>query len=215
MILIGQYDSPFVRRAAIVLHYHNVPFERRVLSVFADFEAVLAVNPSGKVPCLVLDDGDLLADSRAIIDFVDGEAPEAARLAPRKQPERRRVLHIEIMGITLAEKTYELGVERGRRSPGTGDPAWAARLETQIASLCRWLAARLTSDWFYGGAFSRADLSVAVATSYLARVAPSIAAAELSPALEAHRRRCEALDAFQRAPDSVSEARRSGWRAPD
>jgi len=43
MILIGQYDSPFVRRIAIALNHYGMPFERRVLSVFQDFDAVLAI----------------------------------------------------------------------------------------------------------------------------------------------------------------------------
>ena len=41
MILIGQYDSPFVRRVAIALHRYEIPFDRRVLSVFKDFDEIL------------------------------------------------------------------------------------------------------------------------------------------------------------------------------
>ncbi|MEL6266318.1 MAG: glutathione S-transferase N-terminal domain-containing protein, partial [Pseudomonadota bacterium] len=52
MILVGQYDSPFVRRVAIALHHYGLPFERRVLSVFLDFDALLAIHPAGKVPAL-------------------------------------------------------------------------------------------------------------------------------------------------------------------
>ena len=71
MILYGQYDSPFVRRVAVAMNHYGMPFERRVLSVFQDFEAMLAVNPLGKVPVLEFDDGAVLADSRAILDYLD------------------------------------------------------------------------------------------------------------------------------------------------
>src|SRR5262249_57239123 len=71
MILIGQYDSPFVRRVAVTLHCYDLPFERRVLSVFTDFDAMLTINPLGKVPVLQLDDGERLFDSRAILDYLD------------------------------------------------------------------------------------------------------------------------------------------------
>ncbi|MDH3379823.1 MAG: glutathione S-transferase N-terminal domain-containing protein, partial [Gammaproteobacteria bacterium] len=47
MILVGQYDSPFVRRVAITLNLYGMHFERKVLSVFTDFEAMLAINPLG------------------------------------------------------------------------------------------------------------------------------------------------------------------------
>jgi len=51
MILVGQYDSPFVRRVAVTMNIYTMPFERRVLSVFTDFEAMLAVNPLGSKRC--------------------------------------------------------------------------------------------------------------------------------------------------------------------
>ena len=50
MILIGRYDSPFVRRVAVALNFYGIAFERRLTSVFRDFDELLAVNPLGKVP---------------------------------------------------------------------------------------------------------------------------------------------------------------------
>ena len=52
MILVGQLDSPFVRRVAITMNHYGLPFERKILSVFADLDKMLAVNPLGKVPAL-------------------------------------------------------------------------------------------------------------------------------------------------------------------
>ena len=51
-----------------------MPFERQVLSVFADFDAMLLINPLGKVPVLQLDNGERLFDSRAILDHLDEQA---------------------------------------------------------------------------------------------------------------------------------------------
>ncbi len=50
MILVGQYDSPFVRRVAIALNYFGMEFERHVLSTFQNLDEMLAINPLGKVP---------------------------------------------------------------------------------------------------------------------------------------------------------------------
>jgi glutathione S-transferase len=212
MILIGQYDSPFVRRVAIALHHYEIPFDRRVLSVFKDFDEMLAINPLGKVPSLVLDDGEILFDSRAIIDYLDANASAERRLAPIQEPHRRQVLKIEVVGIGLAEKVYERGIEHTRRAPGTSDLKWRSRLELQIASACRWLESRVTSGWFYGNSLTRADLAVAVSMQYLERVLPQLESVSLYPRLQEHRQRCEALAAFAAVQDSRSEALASGWR---
>ena len=50
MILVGQYDSPFVRRVAVVLNHYQMPFQRKVLSVFTNFEEMLGLKPLGKGP---------------------------------------------------------------------------------------------------------------------------------------------------------------------
>ncbi len=212
MILVGQYDSPFVRRVAIALNHFGQPFERRVLSVFRDFEAMLAVNPLGKVPCLILDDGETLFDSRTIIDYLDSSAPPETRLAPMEEPHRRRVLKIETVGIGLAEKVYERGLEYSRRAPGTSDPAWRSRLEQQIASACAWLEEQAGDDWLYGERFTRADLAAAVAMQYLERVVPELESVAGYPRLHAQRLRCETLDCFARIPDARQEALASGWK---
>ena len=83
MILIGQYDSPFVRRVAVTLQHYDIPFKRRVISVYGDFERMLAVNPLGKVPALLLDSGEVLVDSQMILDHLDEAAgPERALTPP-------------------------------------------------------------------------------------------------------------------------------------
>ena len=211
MILIGQYDSPFVRRVAIALHHYGFAFERRVLSVFRDFDDMLAINPLGKVPSLVLDDGETLFESRAIIDYLEGVAADDRRLAPLEEPDRRRVLKVEAVGIGLAEKIYERGIEDARRSPGTSDPEWRARLERQIVSATGWLEELAPAPWFCGTAFSRADLAVAVAMQYLARVLPELDDAQRHRHLHEHRLRCEALAPFASVQDSTAEAIASGW----
>lgn len=71
MFLIGQYDSPFVRRTAIALRLYGLPFEHKPWSTFGDAEQVAAYNPVQRVPTLVLDDGEALIESSAILDYLD------------------------------------------------------------------------------------------------------------------------------------------------
>ena len=60
VILIGQYDSPFVRRVAIAMRLYGMPFEHRPWSVFGDAEKIAAYNPLMRVPTLVLNTGEAL-----------------------------------------------------------------------------------------------------------------------------------------------------------
>jgi glutathione S-transferase len=66
MILIGQYDSPFVRRVGIALTLYDIAFEHRPWSTFGDAEKIRPYNPLGRVPTLVLDDGEALIESHCI-----------------------------------------------------------------------------------------------------------------------------------------------------
>ncbi len=216
MILVGQYDSPFVRRVAVALNHYGIGFERQVLSVFQDFDAMLSVNPLGKVPALILSGGEPIYDSRAIVEYLESIAPAARRLTPSDAGQRREMLRIEAVGLGLAEKTYERGIEFSRRSPGTQDPAWVARLERQIGSALSWIESGLESltpaEWLVGDRMTRADLAVTVAATYVLEKLPQLYGPADFPRLEAQRRKCEALAPFTAAPYSAAEAQATGWR---
>jgi glutathione S-transferase len=211
-VLVGQYDSPFVRRVAVALHHYGVAFERRILSTFTDFETMLELGPLGKVPVFVLADGEHLWDSRAILDFLHGQAPPERLLLPREEPGRHQVLQVEAVALGLAEKAYERGLEFARRAAGTQDPVWIARLERQIASALAWLEAQRPAPFLRLGAFSTADVTAAVAFTFIREKWPKLVPSGAYPALEMHWAACEAMPAFQAARYSATEAARSGWR---
>jgi glutathione S-transferase len=50
MILVGQYDSPYVRRVAISLRVQGFAYEHDTRSVFGDFDALRRINPLGRIP---------------------------------------------------------------------------------------------------------------------------------------------------------------------
>lgn len=212
MILIGQYDSPFVRRVAVSMHLYGIPFERRVLSVFSDFAAMLELNPLGKVPVLQLDDGELLFDSRAILDYLDGLLPPEQRLLPPSEPHRRCVLRIEAVALGLAEKLYERGFEFARRDQAKRDDAVVERVEKQIVSALSWLEALRPGPWLYGDRITRADITAAIAVTYMREKQPNLLTQAPHELLAAHCTRCERLPEFERAAYSAVEAHRSGWQ---
>ena len=86
MLLIGMFDSPFVRPVAVSLKLLDIPFEHANWSVGKDYERIREFNPLVRVPTLVLDDGTALVECAAILDHLDetvGPARAAARFRTR------------------------------------------------------------------------------------------------------------------------------------
>jgi len=101
MELIGSYGSPFVRRVAVTLHLYGMAFTQLPLGTVPDAAAIRAKNPLGRVPALVLDDGEVLIDSLFIIDWMDEQAGARA-LVPRAGAERRRVNRLTALAAAVA-----------------------------------------------------------------------------------------------------------------
>ena len=198
MILIGHYDSPFVRRVAIALTLYDIPFEHRAWSVFGDADAIAAYNPLRRVPTLVLGDGEVLIESAAILDALDLMVEEARRLAPAGGPERRRVLKLAALASGLADKAVSLVYERVLHERAT--PAWIARCRTQIGDVLGALEAQRAAapgTWFFGEALTHGDIMTGCALRFLSESNGDVFDLADWPALAAHSARCEALPVFQ------------------
>ena len=88
MFLIGQYDSPFVRRVAIAMRLYGLAFEHRPWSTFGDAEKIAPYNPLRRVPTLVLDGGEALIESTAILDYLDELVGREKAMIARSGPDR-------------------------------------------------------------------------------------------------------------------------------
>jgi glutathione S-transferase len=200
MILIGQYDSPFVRRVGIALTLYGMAFEHRPWSTFGDADKIRPYNPLTRVPTLVLDDGEVLIDSTVILDYVDSLVPADKRMFPAAEPARRRALKVATLGVHTAEKAVSLFYEKVLHKGATASDVWTARCRTQISSALGALepdrAARKTAYWF-GDAIGHADIAVAAALRFIGDAHPDVVPLRDFPALAAHAKRCEALPAFQ------------------
>src|SRR6185437_5051327 len=112
MILIGQYDSPFVRRVAVALTTYGLAFEHRPWSTFGDADKISKFNPLRRVPTLVMDDQSVFMDSAAILAVLDDMVgPERASLARRGQ-DGRDLLRIAALAAGVADKGVSLLYER-------------------------------------------------------------------------------------------------------
>src|SRR5262249_56364692 len=117
MILVGQYDSPYVRRVAVSLRLLGLSYEHDTRSVFGDFDSMRQTNPLGRIPSLVLDDGEVLIDSAAILDWLDQSVGPERALLPPGGPARRRALRLIARATGAIDKTAAAAYERLIRPP--------------------------------------------------------------------------------------------------
>ena len=187
MFLIGQYDSPFVRRVAIAMRLYGLPFEHRPWSTFGDADKIAPYNPLRRVPTLVLDDGEALIESAMILDYLDDRGDT-----------RRRHLRICALAMGLGDKGVSLLYERVLRKEKQLD-LWVERCNSQIAGVLDVLekerAAVRTPFWF-GENIGHADIAVACVLRFTGEAHPELFNASYR-ALKAHAARCEALPPFQ------------------
>src|SRR5262245_8075217 len=199
MILIGQYDSPFVRRVGIALTLYELPFEHRPWSTFGDADKLRQYNPLTRVPTLVLDDGDVLVESNVILDYVDSLVPAERRMYPTVEPARHRAMKVAALATGLGDMAASLFYEKALHE-ATSD-VLVKRRSTQIANVVAALEtgreAEPTAYWF-GDQIGHADIAVAAVLRFIGDAHPGLAPLKDYPALDAHAKRCEALPAFRR-----------------
>jgi glutathione S-transferase len=205
MTLVGQYDSPFVRRVAITLNVYGLPFKRNAISVFSNAGEMAKINPIVRIPSLVLEDGGVLIDSGAIIDYLDGLVGPSRSLTPAEEPERQHVLQIMAYATGAIDKLGTITYEHAFHPPQHVNQDWIARCEGQIEGALQVLEEIPKEPYFLGEKLTQADISTGVMIGYikLGRYKPFPSAAY--PTLEALSQRLEALDAFAGARPSPEE----------
>lgn len=205
MILIGQYDSPFVRRVAIALRLYDMPFEHYPWSTFGDAEKLGAYNPLRRVPTLMLGDGEVLIESAAILDHLDEEAgTERAMLAPFG-PERRHALKVIALAMGLADKSVSLFYEKILRQERS--ELWMERCRTQIGGTLDALEAERAAGstaWWSGDRIGHADIAVACTWRFTNEAHPGLLDPAKWPRLAALSAECEALPVFAEIAQTLS-----------
>lgn len=200
MILVGQLDSPFVRRVAATMHHYDLSFDRHVLSVFGDRDEVVRLNPLGKVPALILEGEETLVDSAAIIDYLDELAPPDKLLTPRSGPARRRILRLSTVAMGMSERVVQLRIETVRRPEHLQFPEFVANYRRAIRDSLDLLEREALGPWMTGGEMTQADFSVVSATTHLVNRLEEFADLQAWSKLKHIRSACEDLDAFRAYP---------------
>jgi glutathione S-transferase len=198
MILIGQYDSPFVRRVAIALRLYELPYEHWPWSTFGDGDKIAPYNPLRRVPTMVLHSGEVLIESTAILDYLDEWVGPGKAMIAARGPERRHALEICALATGLADKAVSLLYERALRKKES--KVWVERCQAQIGGVLEALEkqrAAIAKPFWFGEHIGHADIAVACVLRFTGEAHPELLDATRYPALTAHAARCEALPPFQ------------------
>ena len=199
MFLIGQYDSPFVRRVAIALRLYGIAFEHKPWSTFGDADKIAPYNPLRRVPTLVCDDGVALIESTIILDYLDDLAGAEKAMLPRGGIARRNHLRICALAMGLGDKAVSLLYERVLRKDQQL-ALWVERCTAQIRDVLAVLEserAKVTTPYWLGDRIGHADIALACVVRFTREAHPPLFDPARYPALTAHSLRCEALAAFR------------------
>ena len=165
MQLIGVNRSPFTRRVAITLHAYGLAFQQHALSGFGNRGEVRAINPLGRIPALVLDDGEVLLDSNAIVDYLDEVHGRERRLTPASGPDRRTVLKLSAILMGACDKGLQAAYERNHHPPERQHQPWIDDCLVQVANALAYVEERLApgQPYLVLGRLTQADIAAFVA----------------------------------------------------
>ena len=167
MKLIGSLTSPYVRKVRVVMAEKKLDYQLVIEDVWGS-DAMLKSNPLGKVPCLVMEGGEAVFDSRVIVEYVDTLSP-VGKLIPPSGRERVEVRTWEALAdgmcdaLLLARMEATWGPREGARCP-----AWIDRQMSRVTSTLLAMSAGLgDKTWCNGNHFTLADVAVGCALDYL------------------------------------------------
>ncbi|MFI5033043.1 MAG: glutathione S-transferase family protein [Reyranellales bacterium] len=198
MRLIGVNRSPYTRRVAITLTALGVPYEQRCVSGFGNRDEVRGHNPLGRIPALVLDDGETLIDSGAIVDHLDetygGERPTV----PRAGAERRAVLRVAAMMMGACDKGLQAAYHRNHTPVEKRHQPWVDDCTAQMVHALAAVDAMADPSvpYLLQGRLTQADITAFVAER-LARFGLSVDTATEMPKLYAYTRKLGEEVAFR------------------
>ncbi len=169
MKLIGSNSSPYVRKVRVFLIEKKLDYIFITEDVWAAQTTITESNPLGKVPCLILEGGEALFDSRVIVEYLDTLSP-VGKLIPPVGRERAEVKTWETLadGILDAAILARLEATWPGRSQEQRSPAWIERQLGKVRAALRAMSLGLGDQAFCSGAhFSLADVAVGCALGYL------------------------------------------------
>ncbi|MDP3797561.1 MAG: glutathione S-transferase N-terminal domain-containing protein [Polaromonas sp.] len=185
MKLIGSATSPYVRKVRIVMAEKKLDYQMVLEDVWAANTTITASNPLGKVPCLVMEGGEAVFDSRVIVEYLDTLSP-VGKLIPTQGRERAEVKTWEALadGLVDAAILARLEATWAGRSAHERSDAWIQRQMGKIEAALKAMSTGLGEKAFCSGIhFSLSDVAVGCALGYLDLRFPQVSWRETYPNL--------------------------------
>jgi glutathione S-transferase len=165
--LIGSNSSPYVRKVRIVMAEKKIDYQYELDDAFSPESTVSLSNPLGKVPCLIMDDGGAVFDSRVIAEYLDNLTP-VHRLVPPNGRARVEVKTWEALADGLLDAAVLVRMEQTQRTDSQRSPAWIARQMGKIEAALQAMSNGLgDKPWCADGRYSLADIALGCALGYL------------------------------------------------
>jgi glutathione S-transferase len=169
MKLLGSNSSPYVRKVRVVMAEKKLDFVFVTEDVWAAQTTIAESNPLGKVPCLVMEGGEALFDSRVIVEYLDTLSP-VGKLIPSMGRERAEIKTWEALadGLLDASILARLEATWGERTQVQRSQAWIDRQMGKVQAALKAMSQGLAEKPFCAGIYlSLADIAVGVALGYL------------------------------------------------
>jgi glutathione S-transferase len=167
--LIGATTSPYARKVRIVMAEKKLEYTFVEENVWAADTSITQSNPLGKVPCLILDAGEALFDSRVIVEYLDILSP-VGKLIPASGRERAEVKTWEALadGLLDASILARLEATWAGRTDAQRSSAWIDRQLGKVRDSLKAMSTGLGDKAFCAGIhLSLADIAVGSALGYL------------------------------------------------
>lgn len=174
MKLIGSLASPYVRKVRIVMAEKRLDYEFVLEDVWSPQTTISLSNPLGKVPCLVMEDGGAMFDSRVIVEYLDTMSP-VGKLIPAAGRERASIKCWEALADGVTDAAILVRLERTQRPAERQSDAWMARQLDKVREGLKAMAHGLGDHAFCAGKqFTLADVAVGSALGWIAFRFPEI-----------------------------------------
>ncbi len=169
MKLIGNHASPYVRKVRVVMAEKKLDYQLVVDDVWSVESTVRESNPLGKVPCLIMEGGDAMFDSRVIVEYLDTLSP-VGKLIPPVGRERIEIKTWEALADGVMDAAQLARVEAvwsGRRDDQRSQ-VWIDRQLDKVKGALTAMNQGLGDKPFCAGIhMSLADIAVGCALGYL------------------------------------------------
>ncbi len=177
MKLIGSPTSPYVRKVRVVLAEKKIEYKFVEDNVWGAGTQIQNFNPLGKVPCLVMEDGSVIYDSRVIVEYLDTLTP-VGKLIPGTGRERAEVRTWEALADGMMDATATARLEQTwpGRTEAQRSRAWIDRQLGKVHAALKAASVGLgDAPWLCGTHLTLADIAVASALGYVEFRYPDIA----------------------------------------